>query len=174
MSAEATTPSCQATQTFHHHCGHIITTFTHHSDLCVRNQNNRPATASSTISDASLRLHSSASSALKDMGQSLGKLARRLTIRSSQPKKAQTTTHEFTFTARVPCPQVLFQPLYLSRPCSPCAKALGMGPNDVDKNLAGADEDRWHREKESLDAQMIAWVAKIGEWDRGVRIPRKG
>ncbi|KAF5878555.1 uncharacterized protein Bfra_000722 [Botrytis fragariae] len=174
MSAqEVTTPSCQATQTFHYHCGHTVTTFTHHSDLCVRNQDSRPSTPSSTISNAGAQLQRSASSAFKGMGQNLGKLARRLTLRSSQPQQAQITSHEFTFTARVSCPQVLFQPLYQSCPCPPCAKAMGMGPGDLDKIFVGSEEERWQQRKKMLKAKAEDWAAKMGEWERGVRVPKK-
>ncbi|TEY82986.1 hypothetical protein BOTCAL_0026g00500 [Botryotinia calthae] len=178
MSAEEVpTPSCQATQTFHYHCGHIITTFIEHSELCEWNQESRPTTpkptlsrqaiSSSAIAKASSKLHRSASSALKGVGNSLGNLARRLSIRSPQP------AHEFSFTARVPCPGVLFQPLYESPPCPGCAKALGMGPEDLDKSFAGSEEERWQQRKETLKAKMNDWVVKMGEWERGVRVPRK-
>ncbi|KAF7913697.1 uncharacterized protein EAF01_000103 [Botrytis porri] len=170
---EVTTPSCQATQTFHNHCGHTVTTFTHHSDLCVRKQDSRPSTSSSAISNASAKLQRSASSAFKGMGQNLGKLARRLTLRSSQPQQPQTTSQEFTFTARVACPQVLYEPLYQSYPCPPCAKAMGMGPGDLDKIFAGTEEEKWQQKKEMLKAKADGWAAKMGEWERGVRVPKK-
>ncbi|KAM0137551.1 hypothetical protein ACHAO1_003870 [Botrytis cinerea] len=178
MSAqEVPTPSCQATQTFHYHCGHIITTFIEHSEICEWNQESRPttpkptlsrqATSSSAVVNAGSKLRRSASFALKGVGNSLGKLARRVSIRSPQP------AHEFSFAARVPCPEVLFQPLYESPPCPRCAKALGMGPEDLDKNFVGSEEERWQHRKEMLKAKMNEWVGKMGEWERGVRVPRK-
>ncbi|KAF7906187.1 hypothetical protein EAF00_000466 [Botryotinia globosa] len=174
MSAkEANAHSCQATQTFHNHCGHIVTTFTHHSDLCVRNQDSRPSSSSSTVSNATSQLQRSASSALKGAGKTLGKLARRLTLRSSQAQQAQTTSHEFTFTARVTCPQVLFQPLFQPYPCPPCAKAQGMGPEDLNKVFAGSEEKQWQHKKKMLKAKADEWAAKMGEWERGVRVPKK-
>ncbi|TGO30368.1 hypothetical protein BPAE_0006g01080 [Botrytis paeoniae] len=157
MSAEeVTTPSCQATETFHSHCGHTITTFTHHSDLC-------PALHPQLRNIKCWFTASTLSSAFRGMGQTLGKLARRLTLRSSQPQQAQITSHEFTFTARVSCPQVLFQPFCQSYPCPPCAKALGMGPGDLDKIFAGSEEERWQQRNKMLKAKADEWAAKMGE-----------
>ncbi|KAF7892736.1 uncharacterized protein EAF02_000274 [Botrytis sinoallii] len=165
MSAkEVTTPSCQATETFHNHCGHIITTFTHHSDLCVRNQDSRPTTSDSAISNASSQLRRSASSAFKGMGQTLGKLTRRLTLRSSQQQQAQTTSHEFTFTSRVSCPQVLFQPLFQPYPCPPCAKVMGMGPGDLNKIFAGPEEELWQQRKKILNRRRMNGLRR---WENG-------
>ncbi|KAF7867323.1 hypothetical protein EAF04_005406 [Stromatinia cepivora] len=178
--------TCRAEKTFHHFCGHITIAFTQHSPLCIACQTqdgspqSRPTSSGPTRSRSSTltrtvtrTVSQSASSAV----EALGGLARRLTLQSTGPNAIPITSLEYSFAARVPCLQVVDEPLYDPAPCPNCAQSMGLGEGGegemAEREMTEREEEQWVKRREKVEADMKEWVVKMNDWDSEVRILRR-
>ncbi|CAD6448121.1 615c76e1-8e50-4f3c-9f92-b60a882ba6f8-CDS [Sclerotinia trifoliorum] len=183
--------TCHAEKTFHHFCGHITTTYTQHSPLCSASQNqdapnqSRPGSSgsgsgsgstgprSSTLTQTLTRTVSqSATSAV----EALTDLARRFTVQSTNSREIPITSLEFSFAARVPCLQVVDEPLYDPAPCKRCAESMGLGEGEnaeSERVMTEREEEEWVRRRVKVEADMREWVVRMNDWDGGVRVLRR-
>ncbi|KAJ8070331.1 hypothetical protein OCU04_000711 [Sclerotinia nivalis] len=178
--------TCHAEKTFHHFCGHITTFYTHHSPPCIACQNQDGFSLSRTTSSGSSQSRSSTlrqrvtqtvSQSASSAVEVLSGLARRLTVQLTDSRAIPITSLEYSFAARVPCPQVVDEPLYETLPCKNCAESMGLGESGsgevAEREMSEREEEEWVKRREKVEADMKEWVAKMNDWDRGVRVLRR-
>ncbi|APA06971.1 hypothetical protein SS1G_04353 [Sclerotinia sclerotiorum 1980 UF-70] len=175
--------TCHAEKTFHHFCGHITTTYTQHSLLCSSSQNQvitnqTPSTSSGSSPSRSPTLTRTVSQSASSAVEALGGLARRLVVQSTDSisREIPITSLEFSFAARVPCLQVVDEPLYDPAPCKRCAESMGLdeaGNVESGRVMTDREEEEWVRRRVKVEADMREWVVRMNDWDGGVRVLRR-
>ncbi|KAB8290568.1 hypothetical protein EYC80_010993 [Monilinia laxa] len=118
-------------------------------------------------------LSTKASSVFQD---NIRSIAESITGRRGIPDDPANT---FSFSTRIPCPQLLIQPLHSPFPCLHCANIWGMGPKGARKE--GTEREMTAAEGIELEKRMIRlkpimqeWAAKMNAWDCGERVVKKG